>query len=168
TPLFPYTTLFRSHPRDADEVHRSSFSIRILPPSAAWGRLPSDSGIIRPDEDIQPAPDLRAGGRHPIKPGLRGQPLDLPCNALCSAVHDPVMQPIPAALPEFDVIRLEQESAPIRRTWDVALGILLRGPGHGILQYLPAFDDAALRRDQCAQLAASWPRGEVLLRYAAG
>src|SRR6185437_13485601 len=116
----------------------------------------ANEAIYRPDSN--PAPS-----------SLRGESLDMPGVHWADAcVAQAVVQAAGASLPEFDHLRNHTEPAPVRRAWNLVVGVSLFERAIGPLQVSAAADHLALRRGPCAKLAACGAAVEVSVGLGGG
>src|SRR5437899_2573116 len=95
----------------------------------------------------------------------RRQPLDQPTSIRLSRVSKPVIQTVWTALPEFDPIRFEPITAPVRRQWNRLVAEAFGRLCHARVEHAPAVDYLALTRRPCAQLAADRTRMKISLLF---
>src|SRR5688572_10939486 len=92
---------------------------------------------------------------------LRCEPVDQPLACVRARIAKAIMQSVRPALPEFDLVRLQPVSAPMRWQRNFAIGktlFHLLPPG---IENLPAVDHFALLRNPRPEPAAGWPRVKI-------
>ena len=96
---------------------------------------------------------------------LRGKTLDLPAVVVLAGVKEAVVDAVFSALPEFDGLRNNLVAAPEWRQGNFFAGELLFYIVPLERQEFSRGDRLALRGRPSADLAAFWPRLEVLERF---
>src|SRR6266567_8019432 len=85
----------------------------------------------------------------------RRQPLDQPTPVRLLCVTKSVVQTVGAALPEFNPIRFESITTPVRRQWNRLVPEAFGHFCHARVQNAPTVEHLALTRRPGAQLAPS-------------
>ena len=94
---------------------------------------------------------------------LRRQPLNGP-RRFFAPVANSVVQTVGPALPEFDLVRHNAETAPVRRERNINVRETLGDRLYAVFEISAVRDDRALMGRSRADAAADWSRSEIRLR----